>query len=271
MKEIILKPIGIIHSEKRYRYETPRQGVLADDAESVIELEPYLNFEQALKDLDGFDRIWVIYLFHLNPNWKPLIQPPRHSRSKIGVFATRSPHRPNPIGISCVRLKKVEGLKLFITNSDILDGSPVLDIKPYLPYSDSFPESKTGWVKAGLEEIYSVQYSELSGRQMTWLKENSGTNLFGFSRLQLEFKPSDSSRKRIRLISLTSTGGSYELAYRTWRIFYEVNEKDKSVNIKSIGSGYAPEELEGNLADPYEDKELHRNFISTDFNKTEKL
>ncbi|MGE5351372.1 MAG: tRNA (N6-threonylcarbamoyladenosine(37)-N6)-methyltransferase TrmO [Acidobacteriota bacterium] len=270
MKEYILKPIGVVHSEKKYRYETPRQGVLADDALSVIELEPHLNFEQALKDLDGFDRIWVIYLFHLNPNWKPLIQPPRHSRKKIGVFATRSPHRPNPIGISCVRLIKVEGLKVYITNSDILDGSPVLDIKPYLPYSDSFPESKTGWVKSGLEEMYTVTYSDLADRQMAWLKENSGTNLSGFSRLQLEFKPSDNSRKRIRQISLSDSGGSYELAYRTWRINYEVNGKDKHVLIKNIASGYRPEELHDPESDPYGDKELHRRFNSENFNKTDK-
>ncbi|HEX2963470.1 MAG TPA: tRNA (N6-threonylcarbamoyladenosine(37)-N6)-methyltransferase TrmO [Ignavibacteriales bacterium] len=269
MKEFILKPIGVLHSEKKYRYETPRQGVLADDALSVIELEPHLNFEQALKDLEGFDRIWVIYLFHLNPNWKPLVQPPRHSRKKIGVFATRSPHRPNPIGISCVRLKKVEGLRVFITNSDILDGSPVLDIKPYLPYSDSFPESKTGWVKAGLEEMYAVSYSELARKQMLWLKENSGTNLFGFSKLQLEFKPSDNSRKRIRQISLSEITGSYELAYRTWRIYYEVNEKDKRVFIMSIGSGYTDEELSTMQADTYGDKDIHRKFNSVDFNKTD--
>lgn len=267
MEEFTLKQIGILHSEKKYRYETPRQGVLADDAESVIELEPHLNFEQALKDLDGFDRIWVIYLFHLNPNWRPLVQPPRHSRKKIGVFATRSPHRPNPIGISCVKLKRIEGLKIYISNSDILDGSPVLDIKPYLPYSDSFPESRTGWVKAGLEEMFRVEYSELAKKQMTWLKDNSGTNLFGFSKLQLEFKPFDNSRKRIRMLSDEEAPGNFELAYRTWRIYYEVNENDKLVTIKSISSGYSPGELKVNSPDSYQDKELHREFLRTDFNK----
>jgi tRNA-Thr(GGU) m(6)t(6)A37 methyltransferase TsaA len=266
LEEFILKPIGILHSEKRYRYETPRQGVLADDTESVIELEAHQNFEQALKDLEGFDRIWVIYLFHLNPNWRPLVHPPRHTRNKIGVFATRSPHRPNPIGISCVKLKKVDGLRVFITNSDILDGSPVLDIKPYLPYSDSFPESKTGWVKSGLEEMYSVRYSNTSRIQMDWLKGNSGMNLLGFSKLQLEFKPSDNSRKRVRLISTEENGGSYELSYRTWRIYYTVDEKNKIVLVGSLASGYTPQELGDKKTDPYGDKELHRKFILTDFN-----
>ncbi|HEX2869234.1 MAG TPA: tRNA (N6-threonylcarbamoyladenosine(37)-N6)-methyltransferase TrmO [Ignavibacteriales bacterium] len=267
MEEFNLKPIGILRSEKKYRYETPRQGVLSDDTESVIELEPHLNFEQALKDLEGFDRIWVIYLFHLNPNWRPLVQPPRHSRKKIGVFATRSPHRPNPIGLSCVKLKRVDGLKVFITNSDILDGSPVVDIKPYLPYSDSFPESRTGWVTSGLEEMFSVEYTELARMQMSWLKDTSGINLFGFSKLQLEFKPFDNSRKRIRIVSATEAGfGSFVLAYRTWRIYYEVNESDKKVLIKNIASGYTKEELKVKSPDPYEDKPLHRKFNKTDFN-----
>lgn len=266
MEEFTIKPIGILRSEKKYRYETPRQGVLSDDTESVIELEPHLNFEQALKDLEGFERIWVVYLFHLNPNWRPLVKPPRHSRKKIGVFATRSPHRPNPVGLSCVKLKKVDGLKVYITNSDILDGSPVIDIKPYLPYSDSFPESKTGWVTSGLEEIFSVEYTPLAQRQITWLKETSGINLLGFSKLQLEFKPSDNSRKRIKLLSEAGSTGSYELAYRTWRIYYEVDENAKKVLVKTIASGYLPEELKVKAPDPYEDKALHRKFNKTDFN-----
>jgi len=131
---ILIKPIGILHSELIQRYETPRQGVLAKGSTAVIQLNPKYNFEQAVKDLDGFDRIWIIYQFHLNKNWKPLVTPPRHTRNKVGVFATRAPYRPNQIGLSCVKLEKVEGLKIFISESDILDGSPVLDIKPFLPY-----------------------------------------------------------------------------------------------------------------------------------------
>lgn len=76
------------------------------------------------------------------------------------MFATRAPYRPNQIGLSCVKLDKVEGLKIYISESDILDGSPIIDIKPYLPYSDSFPDVKTGWVKSGLENIYQVIFEE---------------------------------------------------------------------------------------------------------------
>jgi tRNA-Thr(GGU) m(6)t(6)A37 methyltransferase TsaA len=112
-------------------------------------LERNRNFEQALKDLEGFERIWVIYLFHLNDSWKPMVTPPRNKGKKVGVFASRSPHRPNGIGLSCVTLNRIEGLNIYISNSDILDGSPVLDIKPYLPWSDSFPDSKNRLGKNG--------------------------------------------------------------------------------------------------------------------------
>ncbi len=259
---LVLTPIGKIHSDLVYRYETPRQGVLAGGNISYIELKPKMNFEQAIKHLDGFDRIWVIYLFHLNENWKPMVTPPRHTRKKVGVFATRSPHRPNRIGMSCVKLEKIEGLKIYISESDILDGSPVLDIKPYLPYSDSFPDSATGWVKKEFEEIYEVIFESKSKLQCTWLKEEANINLVNFARLQLEFNPTDLSRKRISISEIyNGKETQYILAYRTWRIFYSINEIDREVIIKEIRSGYNVEELKGK-EDKYKDKPLHRAFIT---------
>lgn len=258
--EIILKSIGIIHSDLVYRYETPRQGVLAGGNISFIQLEPQMNFEQAIKHLDGFDRIWIIYLFHLNDTWKPMVTPPRHTRKKVGVFATRSPHRPNKIGMSCVKLEKIEGLKIFISESDILDGSPVLDIKPYLPYSDSFPDSATGWVKKNIEEIYEVIFDPLANLQCTWLKEEANINLFNFARLQLEFNPTDLSRKRISIVELTGSNEvHFILAYRTWRILYSIIESERKVIVNEIRPGYSEEELISG-EDKYKDKELHVSF-----------
>ena len=214
MDKIEITPIGLVHSDMRYRYETPRQGILAGEKISVIELAPNMNFEQAVKGLEGIERIWVLYRFHLNNNWKPMVTPPRHTRKKIGVFATRAPYRPNAIGMSCVKLVEVKGLNIYISNSDILDGSPVIDIKPYLPYSDSFPDSDTGWVKSGLENIYTVEFKDLALRQTEWLLEVSRINLQSFVRLQLEFNPTDNSRKRIT--RSVETSDCYTLAYRTW-------------------------------------------------------
>jgi len=254
-EEIIINPIGVVHSELARRYETPRQGILAGKNISIIELNPKNNFQQALKFLDGFDRIWVLYQFHLNKNWKPLVSPPRHTRKKVGVFATRAPYRPNHIGMSRVRLEKVDGLKIYISESDILDGSPVIDIKPYLPYSDSFPNVATGWVKKDFENISEVIFEPKAKKQCIWLKENADINLVSFARLQLEFNPTDSTRKRISKID-----NEFVLAYRTWRINYMVNEEDKKVIIKAIRSGYTKEELLDEKNDKYGDKPLHILF-----------
>ena len=235
INEILLKPIGILHSELKQRYETPRQGVLAKGSMAVIHLNPKNNFEQAVKDLNGFDRIWIIYQFHLNKNWKPLVTPPRHTRKKVGVFATRAPYRPNQIGLSCVKLEKVEGLKIFISESDILDGSPVLDIKPYLPYSDSFPGSKTGWVKSGLENIYKVIFLEKAKQFADKLKKDENVNLLSYAQVQLEFNPADTTRKRITQSTKKSgKENQFILAYQKWRISYTVDDKAKKVFITNI-------------------------------------
>lgn len=233
--EICFDPIGFIQSELKQRYETPRQGVLAKNSFAVIKLNPGKNFEQAVKNLEGFDRIWIIYQFHLNKNWKPLVTPPRHTRTKIGVFATRAPYRPNAIGLSCVRLQKVEGLKIFITESDILDGSPVLDIKPYLSYSDSFPNTKSGWVKSGLENIYEIIFNEAAKKKSDNLLLKEKVNLYNYARVQLEFNPADTTRKRItHATNIKSKENQFILAYQKWRMHYSVDEENKKVLVTNI-------------------------------------
>ena len=127
--------------------EAPRQAVVAEEVEAVIELYPGQNLEHAIEDLAGWERIWVIYWFHRNPRWRPKVLPPRSTTGRKGVLATRSPHRPNPLGLSAVRLLRVEGLRLHVQGADMIDGTPVLDIKPYVPYSDAFMESGSGWLE----------------------------------------------------------------------------------------------------------------------------
>lgn len=225
-----LNPIGFVESHLKERYETPHQGVFGGDTNSVIKLEKNKNFEQALKDLEGFERIWVIYLFHLNDSWKPLVTPPRNDGNKVGVFASRSPHRPNGIGLSCVTLNRIEGLDIYISNSDILDGSPVLDIKPYLPWSDSFPESKTGWAKTGERIVYTLEFTEDALAICNRIFEEDGVNLAGYARVQLAFDPSDTTRKRVNQVSTDEFG----LTYRNWQIIYKIDESKSSVTITNI-------------------------------------
>lgn len=234
-KEITLMPIGFIKSDFRNRYQAPRQGVLAKDSRAVIILNSKNNFEQALKDLIGFDRIWIIYLFHLNKNWKPLVSPPRYLNGKIGVFATRAPYRPNHLGLSCVKLEKIDGLNIFISESDILDGTPILDIKPYLPYSDSFPDVKTGWAKSDLSEMYNITFSSKAKIVGEKLKLEKDINLFDYALVQLEFNPTDLSRKRITEINAKKSAREiFVLSYQDWQIHYVVNELKKKVKILNI-------------------------------------
>jgi len=94
------------------------------------------------------ERIWVVSWLHRGGTWAPLVRPPRGTRERRSLFATRSPDRPNPIGLSCVRLVRVEGCNLHVQGVDLIDGTPILDIKPYVPYADAFPDSKAGWIDA---------------------------------------------------------------------------------------------------------------------------
>jgi len=145
--------IGHVRSPYKERFGTPRQPPVTEQTledralEASIELIPGRNFEQALKDLEGFDYIWVLAWLHLNEGWNPQVIPPRGPEIKRGLFATRAPHRPNPIALSALRLIGIEGRVLKVRGIDLLDGTPVLDIKPYIPYSDAFPHAKAGWLE----------------------------------------------------------------------------------------------------------------------------
>jgi tRNA (adenine37-N6)-methyltransferase len=141
------EPIGWVRSPYRRRFGTPQQASAHDsDAEAVLELDPARIPETALADLEGIERIWVVSWLDRGGTWSPRVRPPRGSRRKRGVFATRSPDRPNPIGLSAVKLVRVEGTNLHVRGIDLLDATPILDIKPYVVYADAFPDSKGGWI-----------------------------------------------------------------------------------------------------------------------------
>lgn len=146
--------IGYVRSPYKERFGTPRQPVvrdqvLGDDLQpATIELLEQSDYETALRGLAEFEYIWAITWLHLNRNWAPLVMPPRGPRVKQGVFATRSPNRPNPIGLSALKLIRIEGRRIEVLGVDLLDGTPVLDLKPYVPYADAFPNARAGWLDA---------------------------------------------------------------------------------------------------------------------------
>lgn len=142
-QNITLVPIGVIHSPHRSAAGTPIQPAYAEQCEGQVVVDE--GFEAALGDLDGFDRVWLIYWLDRAGPYKPHVVPYRDTREH-GLFATRSPCRPNPIGLSVVRLLGCEQRILQVGGIDVLDGTPLLDIKPYVPEFDAYPSSRAGWL-----------------------------------------------------------------------------------------------------------------------------
>jgi tRNA-Thr(GGU) m(6)t(6)A37 methyltransferase TsaA len=141
-REMKIEPIGVIHSPFVEASGTPIQPAAADATGCVEVFEPY---RAGLADLDGFERIWLLYWFDRAGPTRLSVQPYMDDQAR-GLFATRAPCRPNPIGISCVRLTGIEGGRLEIAEVDVLDGTPLLDIKPYAPPFDVYNVSRIGWL-----------------------------------------------------------------------------------------------------------------------------
>jgi tRNA-Thr(GGU) m(6)t(6)A37 methyltransferase TsaA len=253
VKEIFLRPIGIVHSPLGEKAEAPRQGTADGSASGRIVLDA--EFADALEDIDGFERLWLIFWFDRAPGWRPKVLPPR-SEKKRGVFATRSPHRPNPIGMTAVRLERVEGLTLFVRELDVLDQTPVLDIKPYLPYADAFVESASGWVEAQDPRVpWTVLFEPPARDALGWIAHASGEVLEPRITQALALGPQPHAYRRIR----RADDGSMHLAIKAWRIGFRVDEHVRTLNVERIFSGYRPRELETGSGDALE---LHRAFTA---------
>ena len=140
---ITFSPIGVIHSPFLTAAGTPIQPATAAGALGTVEILPHLA--GALEGIEGFDRIWLLYQFHQSCGFRPTVVPFLDTQAH-GLFATRSPARPNPLGLSVVRLLAVRGNLLEVTDIDVVNGTPLLDIKPYVPRFDSFSPSRAGWM-----------------------------------------------------------------------------------------------------------------------------
>jgi len=140
--DLTLRSVGVIHSPFTVAVGTPIQPAYARGAAGdVVVADSYV---EALDDIEGFERVWLIYWMDRVGAFQPRVTPYRDTRAR-GLFATRAPSRPNPIGVSAVRLLRREGCVLHVADLDILDGTPLLDIKPYVPEFDAYPQSKAGW------------------------------------------------------------------------------------------------------------------------------
>jgi len=153
MNEIVMKQIARVESDFPEKFGIPRQAGIVDELISTIVFEPEYRNADALRGLEGFSHIWVIWQFSeaVRDTWSPTVRPPRlGGNTRMGVFATRSPFRPNAMGLSCVKLERIEqtpdrGSVLVISGGDMMSGTPVLDIKPYIPYADAKPDALSGF------------------------------------------------------------------------------------------------------------------------------
>jgi tRNA-Thr(GGU) m(6)t(6)A37 methyltransferase TsaA len=157
MEEIKYKPIGVIHTPFKDTTDVPIQPIGGKGISGSVELKP--EFIPCTKDLDGFSHIFLIYHLHLSSGFKAQVIPFLDDTLR-GVFATRAPRRPNPIGISLVRLKKIEKAKLFIEDLDIVDNTPLLDIKPYAPIMDAHETTRIGWLEDKIDKFYEMRANE---------------------------------------------------------------------------------------------------------------
>jgi tRNA (adenine37-N6)-methyltransferase len=224
-ESVTLKPIGIINTPFKEKYSAPRQPAsAAGHAVGIITLNEHQNFEQALEDLAGFDYIWVLFLFHKNNNWKPKVLPPHGGKTKRGVFATRSPHRPNPIGLSLCRLIEIRGRVIRIENPDMLDETPVLDIKPYIPHAEAKTEARAGWIAESHEQsipLFKVSFAPDVRHTLHALTQEEKRELIIYVTGILSHNPFPHPYRRIKK---TKSGMSI-LAIRRWRFSFAIHGK----------------------------------------------
>lgn len=163
-----IKKIAEIKNGFQDKFGIPRQSGLAPTVGSVIVFEPEYRVKEAFRDLDGYSHIWLIWEFSkaVRDDWSPTVRPPRlGGNRRTGVFATRSPFRPNPLGLSCVRLERIEpdtpdGPVLYISGADLMNGTPIYDIKPYIPYADAHPEAAGGFTDSAEKRRVDVDISD---------------------------------------------------------------------------------------------------------------
>lgn len=173
-----MKPIAHIHNDYTAKFGIPRQSGLVEEVVSAIVFEPEYRNIEAFRGLEGWSHLWLIWVFSeaIRDTWSPTVLPPRlGGKTRMGVFATRSPFRPNPIGLSSVRLKSFDlhtkdGPVLYVTGADLMDGTPILDVKPYLPFTDSHPDAIGGFAEPvreyHLEVVFPTELLEQTPQRL---------------------------------------------------------------------------------------------------------
>ena len=263
LPNLTLEPIGTVRTGKQMKFEARHQPDLLSEETNQVILLPGKQFELALEDLEGFDHIWLIWWFHKNKTWRPRALPPRGPAKRRGLFSTRSPHRPNPIGLTCVRLFGIEGLTLTVGPLDLVDGTPILDIKPYIRTVDSFPERSLGWIGEVEQQMaeaprFEIVVSSMAERQLAWLQDKG----IDFTDRAFEILRIDPAPHRTRRI-LRLEDGRIRMACGPWRMYYRIVEH--TVVIDEVAKGYSDETLYSKGYEKIPDFEAQIEFSKTDW------
>jgi tRNA-Thr(GGU) m(6)t(6)A37 methyltransferase TsaA len=257
---LTIRPIGFLRSGKGVRFKTLHQPDEAAAETNVLELTPAPGIREALRDLEGMERIWLLWWFHRAESWRPLVLPPRGPARRRGVFATRSPHRPNPLGMTPARLLGIEGLRLLLGPCDLLEGTPVLDIKPYVPAYDAFPDSAAGWIDtvAALQAAppsHAVAWAPPAREQAEWLRAQWSVDFRERLEDLLARDPRPHRTRRIRALP----GGDFEIGCGAWRAVFRV--RDAVVEIVALKPSFPVRFLRESWRKDVPDREAQSAFL----------
>ncbi|MBR0399709.1 MAG: tRNA (N6-threonylcarbamoyladenosine(37)-N6)-methyltransferase TrmO [Mogibacterium sp.] len=241
----VLRPIAYVRSDYNQKFGIPRQANLVTELEQAIVIEPEFRNMDALRGLTGFDYLWLIWGFSKTAldmeaetvNWKPTVRPPRlGGEERMGVWATRSPYRPNSLGLSNVRVRRIEldgltvdpyerrgmvsgELAIIVSGADLLNGTPVYDIKPYMPYSDSHPDARAGFTEHSRDVLLEVEFPE---HMLELIDEDKRAGLIQTLRLD----PRDAYNKK--------SAHTYGLSFADYDIKFEVTGDTLTVTAVTV-------------------------------------
>ena len=225
-------PIGIAQTPFTQRFGIPRQPGLVPEARGILKLNNDPDLIHAIKGLEQFTHLWIVFVFHSHGGnkWKPTIRPPRlGGKVKMGVLASRSPHRPNPIGLSAVELDRIDfnakgGAEIHVKGIDLLDGTPILDIKPYIPYADSIAHAGSGWAHEEIEKT-PVEFETLALEKIKHAEANGFSGLKDLIEQLITIDPRPGFQKReLPPNAEHAQGKDFGLLVRTWDVHWRIQD-----------------------------------------------
>ena len=240
MKAPSFEPIGILETCFVEKFGAPRQSGMIPAARGILKLKPDPAYRDAVRHLETFSHVWIIFHFHdlLDSAWKPLISPPRiDAPGRIGLFASRSPHRPNALGMSAVKLERIDleaagGIEIHLSGIDVLDGTPVYDLKPYVPYVDCIPSASAGWTASEIPK-FEVRFSDKSLKQLENFKRDKvgPEDLAILITQTMEYDPRPTSqRKALPLSEPKNDGLQFAFRIAAFDIHWSIQEQGLLIN-----------------------------------------